>query len=83
MSVSTEDELYFAALKEMFKTEGWSYFTKELLDNATLIGDLQQVSDEKDLFYKKGKLDTIGLILNFPETIRRAEEEEAEIDEGV
>ena len=80
MSTETEqeDEKYYAAMKEMFNSEGWTYFTEELRENAHVISDLQNVSDEKDLFHKRGKLDTIGLILNFPDTIKRAEEEQDE-----
>ena len=73
-----ENEKYFAAMKEMFNSEGWKYFTEELRENAHVISDLQNVSDEKDLFHKRGKLDTIGLILNFPDTLKRAEEEQDE-----
>ena len=83
MSTETEqeDEKYYAAMKEMFKSEGWKYFTEELRENAHVISDLQNVSDEKDLFHKRGKLDTIGLILNFPDTLRRAEEDHDESPE--
>jgi competence protein ComGF len=75
MSVEEDNEEYFAAMKQMFQSDGWQYFIDDLRENVHLINDLQMVTDEKDLFHKKGKLDTIGLILNFPETIKRAEED--------
>ena len=77
MSTAQEDEKYFAAMKEMFNSEGWQYFIKDLQENVYVISDLQAVSSENDLFHKRGKLDAMGLIINFPETLRRAEEEMA------
>ena len=74
------DEEYFGELKVMFQTRGWRIFTAELFDNAEFINDLQDVKCTNDLHYRKGKLDSIGTILNFEDTIKRAEEDG--LDEG-
>ena len=70
-----DDEEYFAQLKLMFNTQGWEIFQSEPMENADLIGDLQNVSNEKDLYYKQGQLAAIGIMMNFQDTIKRAEEE--------
>lgn len=80
MTIDINDEDYFAEMKTLFQTKGWDYFITDLMDNVEIMNNLQDVTDEKDLFIKQGKLAAIGLIVNFPDTIRRAEEDLA--DEG-
>lgn len=70
------DEEYFAELKLMFQTKGWALLVQDLMENVSLLNNVQDVTDEKDLYVRQGKLATIGLLCNFPETIRRAEEEQ-------
>ena len=82
MDLSTiKDEDYYAYLKEMFNTQGWQVMLAEMEANVALIDDLQNVSNEKDLYFKQGQLASIGVMLNFQATIKRAEEEEA-LDES-
>lgn len=69
------DEDYFGELKLMFATPGWTILTEELRDNATSINNLQDVKDERDLDYKRGQLAAIGILLNFEDTILRAEKD--------
>ena len=73
-----DDEEYFEHMKEMFQCKGWSILQEELRDNAHSINNLQDVTDTDDLFFKKGKLAAIGLLINFPESIRLAEESQLE-----
>jgi hypothetical protein len=72
---SLTDEVYFAELKLMFLTPGWEIFLAELRDNSIEINNLQDVKSEQELYFKKGQLATIGLILNHESVIERAEEE--------
>lgn len=69
------DEEYFAELKLMFSTDGWDILMSELLDQAKMVNDVQEVKDLDDLFYRKGQLAAMGVLLNFEETIRRASED--------
>lgn len=78
---SLTDEDYFAHLKEMFRTPGWEIFKQELSDMAYQLNNIQDVSDEKDLWIRRGRLDQIGLALNFEDTIERAEKEADESSE--
>jgi hypothetical protein len=71
-------EDYDAELKLMFATDGWTILLTELKDQAYVINDLQAVQTPEDLHYRKGQLDTIGRLLNFEDTLRRAEAEEAD-----
>ena len=75
----TEEE-YFAQLKLMFNTPGWKIYCQEIADLAKALNNIQDVSDEKDLWIRRGRLDQMGLTLNYEETIRRVEEDNA--DEG-
>ena len=75
------DEEYFGELKLLFKTTGWELILAELLANADIIGDLQTVTTEKDLYFRQGQLASIGTLMNFEESIKRAEEE-ATLDES-
>ena len=74
----TEEE-YLGELKMMFLTPGWSIFQSELEDMAALLNNIQDVSDEKDLWIRRGRLDQMGITLNYEDSIKRAE---AEADES-
>jgi len=72
------DEDYFGHMKMMFQTPGWKILMRELYDNAVIINNLQDVKDERDLDYKRGQLAAMGQLINFEDTIGRAEKEQAE-----
>ena len=72
------NEDYFGHMKLMFQSDGWTILMRELRDNAISINNLQDVKDERDLDFKRGQLAAIGQLLNFEETILRAEREETE-----
>jgi hypothetical protein len=70
------DEDYFAAMKEMFRTDGWEILLLELEDQAALITDVQDIETLEKLHFAKGQLNTIGRLMRFEDTLERAEEEE-------
>jgi hypothetical protein len=72
------DEEYYAALKMMFKTDGWSLIIAELEDQVTHIENLQTIKNDRELCFKQGQLSTIGFLMNFEESIKTAELEAAE-----
>ncbi len=76
MTTDVTLEEYYAELKLMFQSNGWDLLCEELLNNVQVINNLQSVQDQRDLDYKRGQLAAIGVILNFPDTIQRAELEE-------
>jgi hypothetical protein len=78
------DEDYYAALKLMFKTDGWQLLIAELEDQVALIEDIQTIKTDRELCFKQGQLATIGYLMNFKATLKAAEEskEEDELDAG-
>lgn len=67
------DEEYFGNLKLMFSTEGWLALLEELNTNFNVIDNIQAVSDENDLHFRKGQLAVLAYMINLEETIKRAE----------
>jgi hypothetical protein len=72
------DEQYFAEMKMMFNTTGWKTYMIELREQADLINDVQMTTSNDNLNYRKGQLATIASLLNFEDTIQRAENESDE-----
>jgi hypothetical protein len=72
------DEQYFGEMKLMFNTLGWKTYMIELREQADLINDVQLTSSNDNLNYRKGQLATIASLLNFEDTIKRAENESNE-----
>jgi hypothetical protein len=72
------DEAYFAHMKMMFHTDGWSILMQEMTDQAELINDTQDINTIENLHFIKGQLNAIGKLLNFQITLKRAEDEIAE-----
>lgn len=73
---SLTDEEYFAEMKLMFLSSGWKILMSELLDQAEVVGDIQDIHDANKLWFAKGQLATIGHFLNFEDSIERLEAEE-------
>jgi hypothetical protein len=73
------DEDYFAYMKEMFKTKGWSILLLELEDQTAFIGDIRDISNNDNLHFRKGQISTIDKLLCFQETLLRAEEEALDV----
>lgn len=70
-----ETEHYFRSLNEMFLTDGWKYFIKELNANAANINSVELTKDSDDLMFRKGQLAIISGVLNFPLAIEQAQNE--------
>lgn len=73
------DEDYFAYMKEMFKTKGWGILLLELEDQTAFIGDIRDISNNDNLHFRKGQINTIDKMLSFQETLLRAEEEALDV----
>jgi mRNA deadenylase 3'-5' endonuclease subunit Ccr4 len=76
------DEVYTNAMKDMFLTEGWQLLLLELEDQVHFLEDIQRITSLDDLRYKQGQLHTIGFLLNFEETVAKAEKEAEEDKES-
>lgn len=66
---------YYEDAFSMMTTQGW----KDLLEDFTKlfdqINDLSTVSDTQELFFRKGQLDILGLVLHRRETCEKVYEE--------
>jgi hypothetical protein len=72
------DEIYFGEMKTMFKTDGWKLLMLELEEAGELYGNIQDINSFDQLNFNKGQLAQIARLLNFEDTIKRAEEEDLE-----
>lgn len=71
---------YFDNYWSLFSSQGWKQFVEDIEDNRTLMSDLMTVKDEKDLFYRKGVLETLNRIVNFQVAMEAAYKEQTDED---
>ncbi len=67
------DEQYFEGLNEMFSSFGWQILVAELMSNAVDLNDVQTVKSPEELKFRQGQLATIGLLLNYKQTMELAQ----------
>ena len=75
-----ELEEYFNNFFDLFRSEGWKQFIKDLKENGEVINNIELAKDEQDLFFKKGQLNVIGTILNLQTSINNSYEEQLSDD---
>ena len=66
---------YYETYFDLFSSEGWKQYIKDVEDNRTLMSDVLSIKDGNDLYYRKGTLETLDRILNFESAIEAAFEE--------
>jgi hypothetical protein len=64
-----ELQQYYETYFDLFSSEGWKQYIKDVEDNRTLMSDVLTIKDGNDLYYRKGTLETIDRILNFEDAI--------------
>jgi hypothetical protein len=57
---------------DLFSSEAWTIFTKELTDMAQSLENIQTIEDEKTLFLRRGQVDILNMIINLEETTKLA-----------
>jgi hypothetical protein len=67
--VDKELEQYYLTYFDLFSSEGWKQYIKDVEDNRTLMSDVLTIKDGNDLYYRKGTLETLDRILNFENAI--------------
>lgn len=75
------NEEYYGQLKLMFASLGWQYLMTEMAADSHLLNDVQSIRTNDQLLTTQGKLEVMGTLLNFEETVRRLEEENDESPE--
>lgn len=74
------EQKYFETYLDLFTSDGWKQFLNELAGRQSMY-DLGKINDLKDLFFVKGELSVINMVLNFETMIRNAQEQAENGDE--
>jgi hypothetical protein len=72
--VNKETEEYYNDFFELFRAPGWTRLIEEFQQNADLTNSVENVKDSNDLYFKKGQLTVLALILNLETYINRGYE---------
>ena len=76
-----ELEAYFHNYIELFNTQGFKQLVDELKQNTAQLSDIQSVKDSEELFFRKGQVTALTMIINLESTIVAAREQaEAEAE---
>jgi len=57
-------EVYYDAMADLFASEGWKYFIKDIHAGATQLNSVEHTKDLEDLFHRKGQLAVMANVLN-------------------
>ena len=66
---------YYEEQFSMMATQGWADLVEDFLKLKATINDVTLTTDTQDLFYRKGQLDILDLILKRKETAEQVYEE--------
>lgn len=57
-------EQYYNETFGMMATEGWKLFVEDMTKLQEAVKDLETITGTEDLYFRKGQLDILNLILN-------------------
>ena len=66
---------YYEEQFSMMATQGWADLVEDFLKLKASINDVTLTTDTQDLFYRKGQLDILDLILKRKDTCEQVYEE--------
>ena len=72
--MTPEIEKYYETYFDLFSTDGWKQFIKDISDNLDQY-DVRTVENADDLRFKQGQLKVIDHVMNWETLIRNAYEE--------
>jgi hypothetical protein len=70
-----ELQVYYEETFSMMATSGWSLLMEDFQALKTSLNDLSTVTDTQDLYFRKGQLDILNLVLQRKEICEKAYEE--------
>ena len=73
---------YYENLLHLFTQDGWKDFIEDIKGNADVLGDILTISDEKQLWYRRGQHEAVNRILSYESTIKNSYEDASEEDNG-
>ena len=66
------DQEFLEKRLELFSSEAWDLFKKELTSMAESLEKLQNIDDEKTLYLRRGQVDILNMVINLEETTKVA-----------
>jgi len=78
MSQNFNIESYYEHAATMFVTQGWKNFVEDAKYTISLLNDVRGIKDNKELYERQGKLDTLFYIVGFEDSLKAAYEQHLE-----
>ncbi len=66
------DQEFLEKRLELFSSEAWDLFKKELTSMAESLEKIQNIDDEKTLYLRRGQVDILNMVINLEETTKVA-----------
>jgi len=70
-----ELQVYYEEMFSTMATQGWSLLMEDFQALKASLNDLSTVTDTQDLYFRKGQLDILNLVLQRKEICEKAYEE--------
>ena len=70
-----ELQVYYEEMFSMMSTSGWAMLMEDFQALKASLNDLSTVTDTQDLYFRKGQLDILNLVLQRKEICEKAYEE--------
>jgi hypothetical protein len=70
-----ELQVYYEEMFSTMATQGWSLLMEDFQALKASLNDLSTVADTQDLYFRKGQLDILNLVLQRKEICEKAYEE--------
>ena len=70
-----QTEAYFRKMNALVRSDGWKELLVEFDDLLDVLNEVSSINDEKELFYRKGQIDTINRLCNLEFELEAAQEE--------
>jgi|TARA_R110000782_G_scaffold239333_1_gene325756 predicted Ser/Thr protein kinase len=77
-----ELQRYYENLLQLFTQAGWKDFIEDIKGNSDVLSDILTITDEKQLWYRRGQLEAVNRILSYESTIKNAYEDNTGEDNG-
>ena len=66
---------YYEKLLDLFSSEGWKQYIEDISDNMEFLQDINTISDEKQLWFRRGQIEALQRILSYESTIKNSYED--------
>lgn len=76
--MNKELESFYDELFTMMGTKGWKILLENLAEERSVLTRIESINDEKDLYFKKGKLAVIDSLIHYKEYLEGSFEDAKE-----